>query len=288
VSPPESSDAFSAPAALVAALRSLFRPLVRLLIDNGITYPFLAELLKSTYVEAAAEEFPLEHKRLTTSRLSLLTGIHRREARRLLDAARSPEAADARPPRSVTLGSALVARWTSEPAYLDAKREPRALPRADAGDGEASFEQLVASVSRDIHPRSVLDEWLRLGVAELDAEDRVRLRAAAFLPRHGFDEKAYYLGRSVRDHISAAATNLMADEPPFIERSVSYGSLPAGALPALAALSTRLGAAAIDAVNAAARDAKQGTGGGERRRMTFGVYFYEEPVASEPEGERRD
>lgn len=49
-------------------------------------------------------------------------------------------------------------------------------------------------MSKDIRARSVLDEWLRLGIAHLDDQDRVRLNAEAFVPARGFEEKAFYFG----------------------------------------------------------------------------------------------
>ena len=69
--------------ALVRALRRLLRPLVRLLLAKQVTYPFLANLLKAVYVEVAEREFAIAGKSQTTSRLSLLTGIHRKDAERL-------------------------------------------------------------------------------------------------------------------------------------------------------------------------------------------------------------
>ena len=45
------------PASLVAALRHLLRPLVRLLTSQGVTYPMLADLLKQTYVDVAVQRW---------------------------------------------------------------------------------------------------------------------------------------------------------------------------------------------------------------------------------------
>ncbi|MEM9177577.1 MAG: DUF6502 family protein, partial [Myxococcota bacterium] len=69
--------------AVVRMLRRMLRPLVRLLVSQQIPYPLLAQLVKRLYVEVATEDFALEGKRVTVSRLSLLTGIHRREVKRI-------------------------------------------------------------------------------------------------------------------------------------------------------------------------------------------------------------
>ena len=60
----------------------LLRPLVHLLLSKQITFPILTTLLKELYVEVASEEFQIEGKRLTDSRINLLTGIHRKDVRR--------------------------------------------------------------------------------------------------------------------------------------------------------------------------------------------------------------
>ena len=72
------------PAKLVlTALKRILRPLVKLLLSHQITYADCARILKECYVEVAEKEFVLEGKPQTDSRLSLLTGIHRKEVKNL-------------------------------------------------------------------------------------------------------------------------------------------------------------------------------------------------------------
>lgn len=271
--------------ALVEALRRLLRPLVRLLLHNGVSYPFFADLLKGLYVDVAARDFKLDSKRVTTSRLSLLTGIHRREVKRL----QGVEATQGREvPAAISLGSQLVTRWTSDPEWLDSEGNPRALARVSEGSDEPSFERLVASASRDIHPRSVLDEWIRLGVVWLDEDGRVRLQRAAFVPARGFDEKAFFLGRNLGDHLAAASENLMSEAPRFLERSVHYGALPVDDVAALRELVRREGEDSLRRVNERARTMRDSApDDGPKRRVNFGVFFYEEdPDEAPPDASR--
>ena len=67
------------PQAMMTAVRKVLRPLVRLLINFRITFPQLSEILKSVYVEVANEEFRLPDKAQTDTRLSFLTGVHRKD-----------------------------------------------------------------------------------------------------------------------------------------------------------------------------------------------------------------
>jgi hypothetical protein len=269
---------------LVAMLRRLLRPLVRLLVAQQVQYPLVSRLLKALYIEVAAADFSLEGKRLTVSRLSLLTGIHRREVKRIQGEA---DPGDAPTPSAITLGAQIVARWTGEAPWVDEESRPLPLSRQAEGGTAPSFQELVNSVSVDIHPRSVLDEWLRLGVASLDDEGAVVLNAEAFVPNRGFEEKAHYVGRNLRDHLSAAASNLSSDESPFLERSVHYGSLPPDAVNELSALARVAGQEALVRVNDRARELKREAAergdpvGPDHRRITFGVYEFDVPTQAD-------
>ena len=261
------------PKALVDALLRLLVPLIRLLLSHGITHPFLGSLLKRVYVDVAEREFTLEDRRQTISRLSLLTGIHRKDVKRLLEERGEVSAV----PRSVSLGAQLVSRWLGLAEFQDGS-EPRRLARLATADGSPSFETLVESVSKDIRPRAILDEWIRLGVVQLDNEDRVCLNERAFVPEKGFDEKAHNLGRSLRDHMAAAGRNLVGREAPLLERIVYYDDLSVASVEELSELSRSLGADALETVNRRALALQDGDASGDdtSRRMSFGVYFYEE------------
>ena len=68
---------------LLQTLTTIFKPLVRLLIHQNITYVGLQNLLKNIYVKVADESFNLKGKRQTDSRISLLTGVHRADVKRI-------------------------------------------------------------------------------------------------------------------------------------------------------------------------------------------------------------
>jgi hypothetical protein len=273
------------PPALVRALRHLLRPVVRLLLANRVTHPAFSRLVKSVYVDEARAQLAASGQRETASRLSLSTGIHRKELRVLLE----QPAADLEPPASVSLGARLVRRWTGESRFLDGRGRPRPLPRL-APDAGVSFEELVIGESTDIRPRAVLDEWLRLGVVELDARDRVRLCVEGFVPTRGYDEKAHYFGRNLHDHIAAAAHNLAGHRPPRLERSVYSGELSEESVAELAALSEKLGMKALREVDRRAAELRRrdaaGTDNG--RRINFGIYFFRSERSEAADGEDGD
>jgi len=221
------------------ALARVLRPLVLAMIARGIGFPVLTELLKRLYVEVAERRFGLAWRRMTDSRISLLTGLQRKDVRAqraaLMFDGGSDGAGGAGPlPR-------IIARWQAGPPFADKRGRPRALPRAD--DVGPSFESLAASVSRDLHPRTMLDELVRLDLIRLDTDtDEVSLLAPAFLPGRDEAALAEYFGANLGDHASAAVENiLVAPEPgPFFERAVHYNQLTPEALDELEVLARDL------------------------------------------------
>lgn len=282
----ENAGPATASGTLVAGLSRIFRPLARLLISRELLFPFVSALLRGAYVDIAEREFPIEGKRQTDSRVTLLTGVHRKDVKRL----RQQRHLALRPPRAAALGSQLVARWTTLPEYADEHGAPRPLPRlASAGEAH-SFEALVRSVSTDIRPRAVLDEWLRLGIAEVDERDRVRLKVQAFVPRPGSEEIEYYFGRNLHDHVAAAVHNLLGEPEPFLDRSVGYNNLSREAIAQLTELARRRGMEVLQELNAQALRLQQRDSGqpGASHRFNFGVYLFAEDEEAQPAEEPED
>jgi hypothetical protein len=244
----------NAAAKLHAPLARLLRPLVRLCIRSGMTFPALAQLLRELFVNVAEHDFALEGKEQTDSRVSLLTGIHRKEVARL----RGAGAPVNETPAAVSLTSAVIARWLAAPEFTDAKGEPLALPRA------------------------VLDEWVDRKLVTINADDEIELVEAAFVPSGDDDGKWHYLGRNLHDHIAAAERNVTGAAPRFLERAVHYNNISPKLARRLEARSREL---AMDALKTANREANRALAkdkGGDAR-WNFGIYIYSEDADHEGE-----
>jgi Family of unknown function (DUF6502) len=266
--------------ALVKALRQVMRPLVRLMVSHNITLPYLTEMLKSILVEVVDTDFRIDTKPATDSRISLLSGVHRKDVNRLR---REKSELQEKMPPSVSLGAQLVAQWLGNALYADEAGRPKRLPRYVSEGGAVSFEALVSGINSDIRSRVVLDEWLRLGVVHIDDERLVCLNTQAFVPAKGFDEKAFYFGHNLHDHAAAATHNLLGQLPPFLDRSVHYMDLSESMVEKLRAQSEKLGMQALLAVNKSVLEGSPSDTQpvGAQYRMTFGIYFYSEPSLPE-------
>jgi len=266
---------------VVAAVRKIMRPLVKFLIANQITYPHLINLLKSTYVDVAEKDFIVEGKKQTDSRINLLTGVHRKDVKRL----RSDQENPAERPANISIGAQLIARWVGDKSLLNENGSPKTLPLQDDDEFSMnSFEGLVANIAKgDIRPRVVLDELMRLDMVELDPDHNVILKTKAFTPNRGQEEKLYFFGKNIHDHLCAGVHNLSGEQPPFFDRSVYYDELSQSSIQELNILADSLGMDALIKMNEKALALQTADKGGlnARYRMNFGVFNYNTDYAVE-------
>lgn len=264
--------------ALLSAIHRVLSPVVRVMLGHEITLPMAIELLKRVFVEVAERDFRLDKKGSTDSRISLITGVHRKDVKRL----RELPHVEADLPPKVSLSAQIVATWITGPEWIDDKGPPRPLPRLARRGNGASFETLVASISQDIRPRSVLDEWLRLGVVQINADDEVVLTSNAFVPRDGIEEKLAYYGHNLGDHAAAAADNVLGAPRPWFERSVHHVSLTEAQIEQLRQRAAELGMQLLTELHTMAEQAIDD--GEATKRFTCGVYFYSADNQDTPAG----
>ncbi|MDT8282036.1 MAG: DUF6502 family protein [Gammaproteobacteria bacterium] len=259
-------------AALVKAVTMLCRPLIRLLIEKGMTFPQFRELMKRLYVEVADEHFALDTVKPSDSRIFVLTGVHRKDIKRIREQAADESLKVA---SSASLSAEIVARWTSMPDFLDNRGKPRHLLKSGK-DAAPGFEQLVRSVSKDVRPRVILDEWLRLNIVRLK-DDYVVLNQSAFVTNKEFNEMAYYLGHNIHDHLASCVNNILVEHEPMLERSVYYASLTEDSVNRLRCLTSKKANELLQHINKQAiklYDADKNKAEANYR-MRLGVYWYQ-------------
>lgn len=227
--------------ALLPLALAIMRPLVTWLVRTGIGYGEFCAALKALFLECAQEEQARRNGKATDSALSLLSGLHRKDVRELQ--ARQHLSAPAAPlSHKATPANQVLTRWLAE-----------GLPDTLPVQGPApSFEALARTVSKDIHPRSVMLELQRLGLVA-EHGDQATVLAAAFVPDARHQEARQLLAASVADHLSAGVHNLTAgDGKTFMEQSVFADGLSESSARALGQLANRLWKQAMSAMVKAA------------------------------------
>ena len=265
------------PTLAAQAISQVLQPLARLMIDHGLQLPSMLEMLKKALVDEAQGVYGLADKGSSDTRIALLTGVHRKDVKRLRA---TPEASGPSSPM-VSLAASVVARWISEPRFLNADQSARALARTPGrgSAGEPDFTTLVAEVSRDVGARAVLDELERLGVVERQDDGYVALKTSAFVPQEGLSESFHFLAANVSDHLSAAVHNLAPDRssPLMLDQSAFSQDLSAEQADQLQLQARRLWATALQQFLQTATVAEQRSQGteGTKHRVRFGVYFHD-------------
>jgi hypothetical protein len=268
-----------APAAAAALKQTarLLRPIVVLLLEHGVTYPQLAETLKAVFIDVAQRSAG----RTTDSKLAVTTGIHRKDVKRLRAATTQPVSAS-HEDRPHSLASAVVTRWLTDSNFCDKVGQPKSLPRH--GETPHSFEALVKSISKDVHPRTVLNELNRLELIGIEG-DSVRLMANAFVPNADVAQMFDYMGANLHDHAAAAVQNVLGTGPAFLEQSIYSEAIDADAVQELADLArqewTRILKTVVPEVarhepEKPGANAKAGKAPQQHARIRLGMYFYAE------------
>ena len=263
----------SAPHIVLDCVLRVLQPLARLLIRHGVTYPAFASAAKRVFVDAAQAELQSRAMPATDSAVTVLCGVHRRDVRNFT---RGPAraAGDTALPLLGLVGQ-VVARWMSEPVYLNDTGRPRSLGR---GADAHTFDALVASVSSDVRPRAMQDEMLRLGVLHEDDAGLLHLATQGFAPRQGLAETALLVAHNLHDHAAAAAANLQG-EANYLEQAISVDQLTAASVQHLHIAAKRAWTLAFQSVMVQAQarfdeDAAQAPAADRCHRARFGVYFF--------------
>lgn len=237
-------------------------------------------------VEAALRQDDSE-RGITDSRIAILTGVHRKDVRRLRESAAPKTALESYDPL-MSIGAQVVARWISEPTYLNSRNTARILARSPryAKAGEPDFSGLVAEVSTDIQARAVLDELMRLGIVSDSGETHVQLQSEAFVPQDGLIESFHFLAANVSDHLATAVHNLQPGRvgPPMLEQSAFSQELSAEDAAELEqtarALWTRVLQQFLQKATVAEKRSRKKAD--SNHRVRFGMYFHTAEISREP------
>jgi len=282
---PQTDPAQAEQAALQAALGGLLAQVARLAVARGLPAAPVEEMLRAAFVQAAAAAHPglPEHRKV--SRIATTTGLNRREVSRLVQLQAS---AAAKRPHTSPAGQ-LFRRWHDEPAWRAEDGHPRVLPRLGASP---SFETLAQQVTRDVHPRSLLDELVRLGLVHWDeAADTVALAGDRFVARGDAVRPLAFLGDNVGDHLRAAVDNVLdgaaGEAPRHVEQAVFAWGLSAESLALLQPAIRAQWQALVQTLAPALRERVQADAATDPTpagRIRIGLYSYHEGAAAPPTG----
>ena len=263
---------------LSAAVLRLLMPLVRILLRNGVSYSTFSYFVKWVYVDVASQEFGIKGRKQTTSRVSVITGLSRKEVMRVRKLAKPDDSAST---ERYNRAARVIAAWRRDRNFLDAEGRPAPLPMAGA---DVSFSELVKRFSGDVPVRATLDELIRVGAVERLEDGSVSLLTRTYIPERSDADKLHILGTDVAHLMSTFDHNLKSDPiGPFFQRKVAYDNLPDEVLPGFRKHSAKKAQTLLESLDRwlAQRDRDvtptvKGTGS---NNAGIGIYYFEEPYS---------
>lgn len=224
---------------ILSAYRRLMEPLIRILIRNGVSYGEFAELLKTLFVEVAKQDFHIPNRKVSQSRIAILTGLSRKEvAKQLATIAAGGIVATS----NLNRVNRVLTGWHLDPEFTGPYGLPVELPFE--ATGSPSFVSLVRKYSGDMAPRAMLDELLRVRAVEELANGALKVLSRAYVPGNLDPDGLERLGEVVRNFINTAEFNMEKTAPGAgrFERVVfADDGIRADLLPAFDALLRRKG-----------------------------------------------
>lgn len=143
--------------AALKACRHFMLPIARFLLSNGVSYREFAEISKLAFVQVASDEYGLRGRQTNMSRVSVMTGLNRKEIRKLRDRL---EADDWELDPNLSKPGVILAKWFTAQNYLGPKGFPKLLP-FESKENLESFSGLVREVGGDVPPGAMLKELIR-------------------------------------------------------------------------------------------------------------------------------
>jgi hypothetical protein len=246
---------------------------VRLLLRAGVMHRDAADILKELYVEVAGDDFGLQGRPTNVSRTALLTGLDRKEVRRIRDtlAAPTPRENFGRQDRL----SRVLSAWYLDPQFSDAG-VPRRLPMS-AAQGP-SFTLLAERYGGDIPVTALLKELKRVA-AVAGADDELEVRKRYYMPTSSDADAVLRAGSVMADLGTTVVHNLSPTRkaPPRFEGRATNRFIPQTAIVAFRDFLEQRGQGFLEDIDAwlSAHEVPE-SDGQETTRLGAGLYWIED------------
>lgn len=204
-------------AQLIHTFRTILRPLVRVLFRAGVRFDEFVELTRGIYVETTIRDAAESAKKVTTGRISILSGVARRDVERLIA---SDDWLQAPKPTDVAALAAILHRWHTDASFLGPYGVPLELPIT--GQGGRNFTDLVNGTPLRIEPRSAFEQLIAAKMIVRSGDTHVKVLSRTFVsPEPMSPEMLEHFGKTMRNLASTLNFNMTPSQArKRIERTV--------------------------------------------------------------------
>ncbi len=255
-------------------LRKILMALAKTLLRNGMSYGEFDRIARESFVDVAFDEFAPRGKKQTISHVAILTGLNRKEVKKLHERdADQGELASQQYNRAVRV----LGGWINDPRFLRKDGNPRDLEY----EGQDSFSELVRQYSGDMPVAAMQKVLLSSNNIRFTDDNRLRLLSHAYLPSDDPEEKLKILGTDAAQLIETIDYNLTANEADLrFQRKASNPQVAPAAVPEIKQFLKRKGQAFLEEVDLYL--AQHESNDEESVELSVSV-FYHEPDAKEQE-----
>jgi hypothetical protein len=192
--------------AIIQACRALLKPLAGFLLKCGMTWREFAEISKSVFVQVASDEFGIKGRQTNISRVSILTGISRKEVSRQRTMLKEDQTIL---PSKTTDATRVLSGWHQDPEFLGPGGRPKALTLEGAG---TTFKTLCRRYGGDIPASAMLKELKRVQAVSESTDGRLNAILRYYMPTQFDAQWLLNAGSIFEDLGNNINHNLTADQ----------------------------------------------------------------------------
>jgi hypothetical protein len=162
------------------------------------------------FVDVAGRDFTLPKRKISLSRIAIMTGLSRKEVARLAREGRNKKALSSSIFNRVTR---VLQGWYTDPDFTGPYGVPLDL-QFDESARKVSFSELVRRYSGDMPARAMLDELLRVGAARIEGESGlIRVLSRSYIPEKLDAENVRHFGSQIRCFVDTLDFNMRKAAP---------------------------------------------------------------------------
>jgi len=248
----------------------ILRPLVRVMIRNGISSGSFEELVRRAYVDEAFSMSKGAQKKTTISSVSAQTGLSRKEVKRLTELDDTHHSSiEQKYNRAIRV----ISGWVNDKKYTDSSGKEKILPM----DGDdSSFHALVREYSGDIPTKAMLNLLLNADCISIK-DNNVELIKHAYVPGKDSEEVIRILGTDTNELINTIDFNLTASEgDKRYQRKVSTAVLDKDAVEDFKVLAQKNSQALLEELDAWLTQNEVDPDDENACYISLGIYYYEQ------------
>jgi protein-disulfide isomerase-like protein with CxxC motif len=249
----------------------ILRPLVRVLIRNGVSCGSFEELVRKAYVDEAYTIGRRNKQKTTVSSVSAQTGLSRKEVKRLKELEENRSDVEQKYNRAIRV----ISGWLNDEGFTDATGQTRDLP---LDNSEHSFAALVKQFSGDIPTKAMLNLLLAAKCVKVD-DNKVKLIKHAYVPGNDSAEVIGILGIDTNELINTIDFNLTSGEnEKRYQRKVSTTTLNEDYIEDFKTLANKRSQALLEELDAWLTQNEVSSDDENACYVSLGIYYYEHEV----------